>query len=720
MTQRSWIAAIVLSVALAPLGSRGTVRAAATPLSPVMRADLGAAALVPENVSCYSSSLHILRRWKSIWESHAVQSLVQLPLVQQFWMGAQQHPFFLGAVQAAQTNPLLIEGLPVLKDAIATEAFVCTGPDLPPFLVAAARVYGSLSGQGIKAAFAQGPQPPKPDLGAVLQAVITQGEQLRLPTILIGFKLSNPAAAQKFLDTWLPRVGPLFIGEIQKLPVGGQDMYVLELRGDILPRADLVQMDSDLARESIPEATRKQFLAWLTGQRIVVALGLVGDYLLLSLGHDTALLTQWGQGRSLAESAALEPLRARHKPGFMDLTYTSAELTDVFLPSPEGIQRAIETLLQAVPENERTALVKQRIRAEATRLLANTPVLRPTRSLTFSFENHGVEVFGFPALPPTELDCSKPLTILAHRGQHPIACSATRAAPIADGYGIMTQWLRVAFLAFEGFGVPTMEPQDRAEYEKIMKLLRPFLASVDETTRTCLIPAVDGTQSLLVLDGRGALTEVPGAPKPPQPVPLWRLGMAMELNDTAKFLDAIRGYGQALNTLIQAAQAAYPKAIPPALKIPPPESADAQGGKLYFYRLPAALGPDVFPCAVIKDRLLIVASSSALAREMVTAVPMPTDPVVALDRPAGAAALFQADEAWDFGRRLTHAVLALILRENRGMGDGDRMMAMAIQMHLDALWRALGAIRSYASTTTATPDEGCLEHSWLHVEDIGP
>lgn len=190
----------------------------------------------------------------------------------------------------------------------------------------------------------------------------------------------------------------------------------------------------------------------------------------------------------------------------------------------------------------------------------------------------------------------------------------------------------------------------------------------------------------------------------------------MKLNDGKKFLEAMRRYADAARKLIASAREAHPGKIPPQIKLPPSVKEELAGGTLYYYRLPWDLGRDVFPCALLKGRLLIVASSSELVKEMAQTQPMPTCPVTAPDEPAGAVTVVNAQEAWGYLQRLSDAAFPLI-QASAGRRPPDQAMAMTVKMHLDEVWRSLGAIRAYGSTT-ASEDGGLVHHSWLHVEDI--
>ena len=128
---------------------------------------------------------------------------------------------------------------------------------------------------------------------------------------------------------------------------------------------------------------------------------------------------------------------------------------------------------------------------------------------------------------------SEPLTIMAHRGKKPILVHAFKTKKNSSNYAWLVKWMKTAFGYFEDYGVAEMNPDERAEYQKVMKMFRPFLTSVDKAIRQNIIPSVDGAQGLIVVDGGGKLTGLPEAVdiKMPAPVSIPRLGVACRLND---------------------------------------------------------------------------------------------------------------------------------------------------------------------------------------------
>ncbi|MHC5057303.1 MAG: hypothetical protein ACYTKD_21730 [Planctomycetota bacterium] len=688
-------------------------------LTPEMKKELGAAVWVPEDVSVYSSMRHPARQSRQIWESNAVQNLVRLPLVQMMWNQMAGSSEYQQGMAMPRGSPLVQEGLPVLKDAFSTEVFSCAGPEMVDALQALADIMNTMRLAGLEDALADRDGTSRgPEVLPLVEAILEHKDRLRMPSFLIGFKLTDEGAAKRFLDSWLPRIGPTPVGRIEKRPLGGVDFHVLELKGESIPERDMESVLRELEKERVPRNRLNELAGFIRSRRVTIAVGILDGYLMLSIGEDMSLLSRWGQGPSLAASAELEPLRARYKQGLLSIGYSSARLSSLLVWTPEEIKELLrEILVEKIPEEEFPAGLKSRLLKDVDLLAEEVGVPTAGSALSFSFANRGLESYTIG--PPSDgmLDFSEPLSILTHRGRGPISVLASRAAENPGGYDTLVKWVRIGFGYFEDYAVPEMfGGEERREYEKVMRLARPFLVSIDKTTRQHLIPAIDGTQSLQLIDGHGKLGKLPGGRRLAPEVPAPRLGVAVELKDPGKFVEAMGQYLAAAKTLLNGIRQAYPSQVPPGLDVPSPETEAAAGGKLLFYRLPWDMGRDVFPCALLKEELLVLASSSELAAEMAGTVPMPAGEVTAPGKAAGEVAMVDFEQCGKLLKRLTDSVFTH-LQQERVIAPEDVGGAMVVRMHLDALWRSLRALRSYRSTATLV-DGRVVRHSWLHVEDI--
>ena len=695
-----------------------SVRTVSTPLTPEMEKDFGAATRVPEDVSLFGSTRHLARQSRQFWESNAVQGLVKLPLVQMMWAQMAGSSEYQQAMAVLRGSPLAREGLPILEDAVSTEVFSCAGPDMVDSLRALAGVMNAMRMAGLSDALADGAGGGGgPPVLPMVEAVLEHKDRLRIPPILIGFKLTDEGAAKRFLDAWLARIGPTPVGQIEKRPLGGVDFHVLELKGESIPEQGMESVLRDLERARVPRNKLQELAGFIRGLRVTIAVGVLDGYLMLSIGEDMSLLSKWGKGPSLAASAEFEPLRARYKQGLLSIGYSSTQLSELLVWSPEDIRALAQEAIEEIPEQGIPPGLKERLLKDAELLAKDLEFPKASSMLSFSFANRGIESFGFGQASGGMLDFEEPLTILTHRGRNPITVLASHAAEMPGAYDTLVKWLKKGFGYFEDYAVPNMVVEtERREYDKVMGLALPFLASIDKTTRQHLIPAIDGTQSLHVIDGHGKLAKLPFGRRLTPEAPAPRLGMAVELRDPGKFVNAMALYFAAAKTLLDGIKQAYPGQIPPGIALPLPETETVAGGKLFFYRLPWDLGPDVFPCALLKGKLLVLASSSELAAEMAVAAPMPTGEVTAPGKAAGTVAMVDFEQCRGLLKGLSDSVF-VHLQQERVIAPDDVGGAMMVKMHIDALWRSMRALRSYRSTATLV-DGRVMHHSWLHMEDV--
>jgi hypothetical protein len=688
-------------------------------LTPELTAALGAAAHVPDDVSVFTSRMNLASQCQRVWESNAVQNLVQLPSVQQLWMQAQRHPAFGSFMQTAHTFPLAVQGLPILRDAVSSEIFMCAGPDLPVTLNAIGELYTEMNLARLKGVIAGGGRAPVDfDIGTMIQTVLTKEKELRVPSVLIGFRLTNPAAATNFLDTWLPQIGQTPIGAIEKRAINDSQFYVLALSGQQAPPAVIQQLTLELQRGLVPPELGKRLIEFIRSQHLSVAVGILDGYLMISLGQDTSLLERWNARPSLAASDMLAPVRKHFQDGLLSLNYSAASMA-TRQPTAEDVENTVEYIAQTLEQANAIPGLAERLRKDAKLLSKEVVVEERTSTLSFSFENKGIESYTFGGPFPVSLDGSKPLSILTHRGQRPIVAAAARAAKNPEGYNQVARWLKIVYGYVDDFVLVELDPEDRAQFEKVMSVAVPFLTSFDAATRDHLIPAVDGTQSLLLLDGQGVLASMPGEDPLPMPFAVMRLGIVIELNDVEQFKAAMTLYADAFRKLFADIHGTFPSLASEFggsdVTFPAVETRNTAVGTLYFHTIPVDLGPDLFPCALIKGNLLALATSSRLAEEMVGEQPMPSSPVIGLDKPAGAVLVVEFGELWNYLRRFSTAGFMLAQTSIR---QGEDQTVNMIKMHVDAVLRSLSAVRSYHSTTSQQ-DGRRVNHSWLQIEDIG-
>src|SRR5947209_3700362 len=151
--------------------------------------------------------------------------------------------------------------------------------------------------------------PGKLQGAAVLKVLMENSSLIKVPNLIIGFKITKADRAQaqlKRLEQLLQGVAsrePKLKGRVKHTKVGGQTFLTLNLDGSMVPWD---QMHLDQAEPEAGQAD--ELIKHLKEQKLVIAAGIREGYLLLSVGESTAPIDRLGQGQALAARPELKPL----------------------------------------------------------------------------------------------------------------------------------------------------------------------------------------------------------------------------------------------------------------------------------------------------------------------------------------------------------------------------------------------------------------------------
>lgn len=682
-----------------------------TQLTSEMRREFGAACFVPADSSAFSSSRNILPRLKALRQSQAVRRIMNLPLVQGGLLQLQLNPRYQEFRHRLSTHPLAVQGRPVLEDALSTEVIVWAGPEFPQVCRSLNRVLNSARLADLR----QKLNPDTNPFDDVVATLLAEKDNLRLPTLVMGFNLQNPKAAKAFLDEWMSTLKKQMPDRVERERIGGEKYFVVRGNGAEIPDPVL----RDIAQKF---TNGEELIAWLKTRQGAVAVGVEGDWMLLSFGSDVKHLAEWGQGPSLAESDAFEPLRQHFKPGIIELQYLSKPmvgLTQLTQQDLEDAKELINGMLDEIPETQNLKRLRKQLKTDLDKLAEDLSqfIARPTDQIRFSISNQGWETYVLekPAGQP-----QRPLDILAHRGNNPITVSANNPKPGVEAYDLLVDWMKIMHGYFEEYALPELTPDERQNYEQARDMAVPFLQQVDRANRQSLFPALGGGQNLLVLDGNGELRKFMIAGEPTtlaSPLPIPRLGLAFEIQDVQALKHGMAEYQVAFRQLLDRLRN-HPQA-PAELKnlaLPKMLLTETPQGTLVHCRWPWDLEQDIFPCALLQNDLLVLATSKRLAHDMARQSKPMANHVLDLKGDTIMISQFRFDELWNYLEQLEIAIFANL--EQQGVIDSaNRGPVNLARSHIDTVLGSLKAIRGYTCTVRET-DGMTIRHSWTEIRDI--
>lgn len=644
--QTSLSVAIRLSVALA----------AAILASPIRGEDAiaGGISMVPQDAAFMSATLRVREQYDLLVNSNAFKSVREIPAVQRAIESYEEQKTQPGSPLSTLATfmelPENQQAVEVLEDMIANETFVYGEPSCIAFLellsklqqaqqaaniLNMARGGGSLGGidfdaidalDGIEidelqedddddGAAAPGKLRVRParfqavedDLSSdelagrlVLQALAENVDKIVVPDVIWGFKTSKRAAAEgqlkriEVLIKLMAQQNPALAESLARRKVAGGEVVTFTVDGATLPWEEMVRdategMDGE-ALEKVRERLRELDL--------VIALGVVGDYVIVSIGdsadHLEKLLEPGAdQGpvstKALVGTKPFEPLRADKSKRITGINYISEPLAKAIAPSAADIEQLAELadqiqtaadLPEGFAEEAREALAKA-----AAGYKKRLPIPGPWMSYSFLTEQ-GYEGYAWNWAKNLPIDGSKRLELLEHAGGAPLGAVVFRAKSDPSRLDDLVSWADMGWKFFSKYLLAKQGDDAREKVEEIDEHLVPLGEKFVGILRTKIVPATADGQIGLVLDAK-ARTKRPQAalPEAAEPLPLVEPAIVLGLDDAKLFREGLSDIFALTDELVDAVREVSPDGVPADYRIPDPEKSKLDKGSVWSWKL---------------------------------------------------------------------------------------------------------------------------------------
>ncbi len=522
--------------------------------------------LVPENAAFYSSMLRNREQFEAITNSHAWAKLKAMPVVQMgmalYNMQAATHPDSPpGRLQTALQDPEVQKDLSLLGDLVSDEVFIYGDKSMVDFVDLAQRLVGAmrygpimlqLSGKGHHV------PPNKIQSMVFLSALAENAQLLKAPDMVLGFKVHDAAEVKQGLKrlekqaNTLLEENPTLKGRLTKTAVGGTQYLTFSLDGNMLPWDE-----ASLDRFREIEATKgdvDKVVARLKQMTLVIAVGLRGDYLLVSIGSSTDVLARLGQGKHLAERPELTPLQKFADKRLTGVDYLSKAMSVRIASNKENIDELLKTADALLPLAKLPAGEQEQIRKDAAELAADLKqvIPEPGAMLGLGFlTDRGIETYQYTWGEQWMLDGSKPLSLLQHVGGNPAIAAVNRGKVSVANYDRFVKWVGVGYRYFEKYAVPQMQEKERGQYRKAMISLLPLFGRLNQTTRDKLLPALADGQIGLVIDTKLKSKQFfQGMPAAADPLPMVEPALIFGVSDAELLRQACAEYKDIFNAMI--------------------------------------------------------------------------------------------------------------------------------------------------------------------------
>lgn len=689
--------------------------------------------MVPADVAFYSTMLRNKEQIDALVHSKAWAKIRDLPLVQTAWKkGLEElHQGPLAAAGQFWQQPENRQLLEMLGDMGSQEVFFCGGSSSVDFLKLAMQL--NSPSQTIRS-FAAGMKwgmagrqadPGKMQVLAILQLLNQNRDLIKVPDLVIGFKLDHPDRAEAQLQRLenllkgLVEQAPPLKGRIQSKKEGKNSVLILTLDGSMVPWDEIPYKDLEDKPGEYDALVKK-----LQGLKLTIHLGVRDRYLLLSLGESTGILDKLGKGKSLATQPEFKPLERFSGQKLTSIGYASKAMMQALTMNKKDVDQMAKELKDALAKFEFPENLKERLHKDLEELAKDLKATlgEAGAALSFSFlTSQGQEAYTYDWSDHAGVDGSKPLTLLNHLGGSPLFAAVGRAKYSPRNYQLLVKWIKLAYSYYEDFGLPLADPNDRGRAEELIKALMPSFRRLDEVTGKMFLPSLADGQTAFVLDGKLTSKQwVNTFPELDKPVPILELALVFGVSDAELLQKACGEYRATLNHMIEKIRDQVP--FLPPFEIPPAETRKLKNGVAYFYELPAILGldPQLVPNAAVSDKVAALSISTAHSERLLVKTPLKVDggPLADQKRPLAGAAYCNWPGVVD---ALTPWVELGIRQYFTVQGDGgdkaDDKGTDDILKQAKTVFEVLKLLRNFSSATYV--EEGVLvTHSVMVVKDL--
>lgn len=604
---------------------------------------------IPEDAAYYNTMLRNREQIEAIANSKAWKSVMAMPVVK---LGLRTLREKIDEnenapqLKEAWENPEVQTALELLGDMMSQEVFLCGDPasadnvELLQQIVGAMR-YGpalaQMTGQ------ARDLDPQKLNARLLLSTLAENRDLIKVASTIIGFRVKDVQRAKDALVKLEMAAGlaaihaPQVAASVKLSKVAGNDYLTISLDGKMVPW-DKVPMGA-LEEVEAKKGDAKKVIDKLKTLKLVIAVGVRNDYLLLSIGPSTDYLAKLGQGKSLAERTEFKPLEKFADRRLTGVSYMSKAMAAKVMSKPEDIDNMLALLDSGLDKlDDLSAEQKARIRKDSAALSKDLKRLMPAPGAMLSFgflTDQGMEGYAYNWGTYPNAGASKPLTLLQHVGGAPLVMLVGRGKVSVADYDLMVHWLKVGHRYFEEFAVPTMDPPEREKFDKLVKALRPLLKRLNETNRTMLLPALaDGQVGLAVDANLKSRQFLQSAPSTPRAMPMAEPAFLFAVTDAELLRKAMAEYRTIFNAAADALREVTAGDVP-EFKLPEPKVTKTSAGTLYWYPLPEEWGvtEEVKVVLGLSDQVAVVGATQPQVEGLLKTTPLAVGGVLtAVDR----------------------------------------------------------------------------------------
>jgi hypothetical protein len=765
------------------------VAASGLVFSSASAADAGALAgsgvtVVPADAAFFSATLRSRQQFDALVASNAYKSIRALPGLKRALDSLEEQRTMPGSplamIETFMQLPENEQALDLLRDMVSSDTFVYGEPSCIPLIRLARKLQqaqqaaGLLTPDGIgvdfdfdveiedveepedddEAASPRAPtrivpvrladaaeqlSPEQLQKRLVAESLVDNIELIVVPDVVWGFKTTKREAGVsqlkrlEVLAKLVVQTNPDLADSLARKKIGGGEFVTFTLDGSRLPWRDLrEQMADEVGDVEGLDAVFDR----LEALELVVAVGLIGDWVVLSLGDSTDHLQKLtiandkpATGGSLLDQKPFAPLLAHKDRKITGINYISGELAAAIAAAPDDLEPLLDALPDAAEAVGYPAAAAEAARDWLGEAAADygkrLPVPGPWMSYAF-LGDQGYEGYAWDWSRNQRLDGAKRLDLLEHAGGAPLAVLVSRFKADPTLFDDLVAFVSGGLDFVRDWGLPDESDEDAEVFAAFDEHVVPLGEQFVTALRDKILPSLADGQVGFVIDAKSK-TKKPqrDLPSSAEPLPLVEPAIVLPLADAKLFREGLNDLFALSDELVDAIRKMSPDAVPAGYRVPDPEKSKAEGGTVWSFALPdSGIDEQIRPSIGVGEKAAVFSLAPNQAARMLVATKLETGSgLSAFEEPlAGAAVLdfaglVDAIAPWiTFGARY-----ACVSERESGQVDPDEELAAddeneqakeALQ-HAAVVIEAIKCFRA-AVAETSFIDDAAVTH-WRNV-----
>jgi hypothetical protein len=759
-----WIVPRPLRVPARRVVIAGVVAAIVGP--PAALADAPAAgpagvALVPHDAAFLSSSLRLRQQYDMLVGSNAYKAIMNLPAVKRALDSYAEQRSTPGSPFSTFESFLELPdnkaAAELLADMVATDTFVYGEPSCVSFWKLVRTVMEAQQRAGLAAGREDMVVEEMPDDDAAdddlkieafaadvdtrrgarvaLETLADNLDLLVVPDVVWGFKTTKRDVAVAQLDRLETLAASLLEGDpdgataVARRKIAGGEVLTFTVDGSRVPWADV---ERELAAAAGDDQRAEQVFDRLRDLDLVLAVGLVGDWVIVSLGDSADHLDKLaipGSGRKgLLDLPVFAPLRADAGRPLTAVSYVSESFAEAVADPEAGLDSMVAALDGLETVEELPAEAVDDIRGLAKRAAGEygRRLPQPGPWMGYSFlTDRGYEGYAWNWSRNQPFDGDRRLDLLEHVGGAPLAVLATRIKSDRAAFDAAVEIAAAAWQLGLRHGRPSMDDDERKSFDALAERLTPFAARLVTALREKVIASLADGQIALVLDAKGrAAKPQRRLPSSAEPLPIVEPGIVLPVADPKLFKDGLNDLFALADEFTEAVRELDPRAMPETYRIPEPDRAKSDGGSVWSWALAnAGLDEQIRPAIGVGDEVVVLSLVPKQAGRMLAESGLETGTqLTKFDEPLAAAAAVDVAGLIDAARPwVVYLTRYGCVQQREGEVDPRRQLSADDETpeakdaleHVAVILEALKSLRVAVAETSYR--EGALVTHWRNV-----